>query len=294
MINPLQTRAAAPALLEDNITPWMGPLAPWTRRIVIDNEERARRWFLMCVVLSMLLHFGLLLIPIKMQMGQPASNQPAQWPLTVHLARPVAPPEEIPPLPRPAQRHPPVIAARRPASRSKPTFSVPPQTELPALNPQTEPPTDVFNLAEKRAGRQAAEAAAVQENAGAAISSVDDVVGKNLARATKTVGTGGIFQVIYPLGVREGTFKFNGWHPGTSDNWHATYTVDAGVGGNVHVAIIKKMIEVIRKSYSGDFEFESNRQGRVVPLSARLADNAALENFLMKEIFDENMPIPSR
>lgn len=90
---------------------------------------------------------------------------------------------------------------------------------------------------------------------------------------------------IRQIGVREGTFIFNGTHDGR-ERWREVYTVDAGEGGNVRVALVKKIAAVIRKYKSGDFEFDSRRLGHRVQLSGRPSDDAALEAFLMKEFFD--------
>jgi len=42
---------------------------------------------------------------------------------------------------------------------------------------------------------------------------------------------------------------------------------------------------IIRKDYSGDFEWESQRLGRSITKSARIEDTAELEQFLMREMF---------
>lgn len=107
----------------------------------------------------------------------------------------------------------------------------------------------------------------------------------NVAAATyNRKGVNGIFQVLHK-GVQTGKFSFRGW---TNDiresNWQ-TYEVDAGVGGNVEQALVRRMIQIIRQQYSGDFNWDSQRLGRVVVLSARPADNAKLEAFLMREFF---------
>jgi hypothetical protein len=47
------------------------------------------------------------------------------------------------------------------------------------------------------------------------------------------------------------------------------------------------MIEMIRREYTGDFNWESQRLGRVIVLSARLNDNAGLEAFLKDEFFSK-------
>ena len=187
-------------------------------------------------------------------------------------------------------------------ANSKPAFTVPPQPEQqqPPTPPTVQPDENNDMMARvnaRRAAREAAENAAAQENAAAAAASggpsLSEKITANINRAKRstTDGTGGVFEVKYPLGVREASFKFNGWNP-ARDNWHESYTVDAGEGGNVKLAIVRKVIEVIRKYKTGDFEFESHRLGRAVPMSARPADNDRLEAFLMQELFAEDAPPP--
>jgi hypothetical protein len=62
--------------------------------------------------------------------------------------------------------------------------------------------------------------------------------------------------------------------------------VDAGLGGDVDLAIVRRMIALIRTHYTGDFNWESHRLGRVIVLSARLEDTEGLEDFLSREFFD--------
>jgi hypothetical protein len=302
VISSLQTRTVGPELLEDAITPWLGPLAPWTRKIVVDNEDRSRNWFLVCMVLSLLLHLALFFIPIAQRMGQAPASSETQGPLTVRLANPAPrtpPTAKTEPVQPPAPRHAKIIASRRPTSQSKPAFTVPPPPEEPSqrVQPTTQPDeaTDMMaRLNARRAAREAAESEAARENAVAAAGSggpsLNEKIMANINRSqrSKTDGTGGVF-MVKTIGVREGSFIFNGWNP-AKDNWHESYTVDAGEGGNVRLAIVKKVIEVIRKYKTGDFEFESHRLGRAVPMSARPADNDRLEAFLMQELFDESLP----
>jgi hypothetical protein len=49
--------------------------------------------------------------------------------------------------------------------------------------------------------------------------------------------------------------------------------------------MVKKMITLIREHYQGDFNWDSQRLGRTIVKSARLEDNAELEEFLMMEFF---------
>jgi hypothetical protein len=303
--NLFQTRLAGPELLEDTITPWLGPLAPWTRKVAAYNDERARNWFLVCVVLSMLLHLALFMIPIAQRMGAPAASE-TQGPLTVRLARPAprAPPaEKVEPVQPPTPPRTTVMATKRRPSNSKPAFTVPLQTEQPQQQtpPTVQPPEPdmMARINARRAAREAAESEAAQENVAAAAASggpsLEQKITANINRAKRstTDGTGGIF-MIQSMGVREGDFIFNGWNPAL-DHFHTTIHVDAGQGGNVKLAIVRGMIkEIIRKYKTGDFEFESHRLGRTVTMSARPADNDRLENFLMQEFFNEDVPANER
>ena len=304
--SPLQTRTLGPALLEDTITPWMGPLAPWARHVaVVDNEERARRWFAICVALSLLLHLALLLIPMAKQKPAAAASSQVAGPLTVHLTRAAShPPKEQPTPPPPAPRKQRLIAVPRSASTAS-TFVVPaePKATPPEPEPQAVLPEDdmMARLNARRAQREAAEHEAALENAAAAAAgggpSVNQRIMDNINRAkngaVRGEGTGGVFEVT-SIGVREGSFRFNGWHPESGDNWRESYTVDAGEGGNVQMAIVRKVIDVIRKYKKGDFDFESRRLGRTVTMSARASDTGALETFLMNELFGDNSSPRSR
>lgn len=107
---------------------------------------------------------------------------------------------------------------------------------------------------------------------------------RSVAQARGSRGAGGVFQVTRK-GAREGAFLFRGWDNDSRAGLRELIEVDAGPNGNVEDAIVRKMIELIRKYYPGDFSWNSRRLGRVVTLSARRQDNAGLEEFLKKEFF---------
>ncbi len=65
-----------------------------------------------------------------------------------------------------------------------------------------------------------------------------------------------------------------------------TYAIEAPMGGDIRLEIVRSQIAIIRRYYSGDFTFYSERLQRVVTLSARKSDTAGLEDFLMKEYFE--------
>jgi len=97
-------------------------------------------------------------------------------------------------------------------------------------------------------------------------------------------GTSGIFQIIR-IGPRTAEFSFRAWTTGQSNPRLQTVHVEAGPDGNVELAIIRRMIQLIREHYKEDFNWESHRLHRVVVLSAREKDTAGLEEFLMREFF---------
>jgi hypothetical protein len=141
----------------------------------------------------------------------------------------------------------------------------------------------------RRASRRAAEAA----RAGPPGPPAEDAASRNLRTLTGGEGVGGVFEIL-EKGTRRATFAFNGWRPESRGQWRTVIEVDAGVGGNVELAIVRRMIELIRGYYKEDFRWESHRLDRVVTLSARPEDNAGLEEFLTKEFFGAPPPVARR
>jgi hypothetical protein len=171
-----------------------------------------------------------------------------------------------------------VIAAAQPVAKADPT---------PA--PDSAPPADLtsyINAARER--RRAAETSAEREYAAAKANehapSADEIRMANIMRNLQPQGTNGVFQVI-SVGIRTGKFSFRGWTKDFGNSRRELIEVEAGPNGDIERAIVRRMIELIRKYYQGDFNWESQRLGRVVIMSARVEDNAGLEDFLMREFF---------
>jgi type IV secretory pathway VirB10-like protein len=101
--------------------------------------------------------------------------------------------------------------------------------------------------------------------------------------------TGGVFSVTNKT-FSTADLKFRGWNPNFKRRWLTAVTVERGSEPDIETAIVKKMIELIRKEKTGDFEWESHRLNRVVTLSARPQDTQELMNFLYKEMFPEYKP----
>jgi len=95
---------------------------------------------------------------------------------------------------------------------------------------------------------------------------------------------GGLFQ-IKRIGYDDAEFYFNGWNQDIGRVARQLIEVRKGANPDIRLAVVRKIIEIIRAHEPGDFIWVSRRMSRQVPLSARPADTAALEDFLMREFF---------
>lgn len=187
----------------------------------------------------------------------------------------------------------------QPQKRPQPvhTVTLPPVVEsIKSISPVAAAPVEdtTARIARAREQRRLLEQQAVEENSAAQEASQgpsdnDAAMARikaNIQSANyNKKGTGGVFQITHK-GAQTGTFTFRGWTNAPDERTRQTYEVDAGIGGDVKLAIIRRMIQLIRDRFKGDFTWESQRLGRDVTLSARPQDNAALEEFLMKEFPD--------
>jgi hypothetical protein len=280
---------------------------------------RSQRRFAIGVLVSLLFHVVLLLLlPARTLEDQAKAEatpgQPDGGALTVQLnpaqplipktesktppptvvARPTAPPPRVLAVPsnKPAPFRVPIAPPSPiPPVATAPAPVQPPAPPQPQQPPDNAPPTDmVAMIAAARARRAAQEAAVAGENANARNREQQGnnglaALNRNLQSVSRGTGdTGGVFQIL-EKGTRRAQFAFRGWANDTRGSWKEVIEVDAGQGGDVDRAIVRRMIELIRGYYKGDFKWESHRLGRVVTLSARLADNEGLEAFLMQEFF---------
>jgi hypothetical protein len=183
--------------------------------------------------------------------------------------------------------------------RIKPHPEASPRTEItavksvvqadPTLAPNLAPPADLtayINAARER--RSAAETSAEREYAAAKanehVPTADETRMANIMRNLQPEGTNGVFQIV-SMGLRTGKFSFRGWTKDFSNSRRELIEVEAGPNGDIKRAIVRSMIELIRRYYKGDFNWESQRLSRVVIMSARVEDDAGLEDFLIREFF---------
>lgn len=257
-----------------------------------EPETRTLHRIGLGLALSICLHVLFFVFAPNRNVDEASSTSATKGPLVVRLspsaksAPPIAP-EVAPPKPAPK-----VPTRPRPQTQMMTVPSQTPQSAMPTPEPpppirQPEStPTDFMSMINaKRERRAAAEAAA---GARGREPSADDIamanISRNLQSLTQKDGTNGVFQIL-SKGHRAAQFSFRGWTGDASNSRREVIDVDAGLNGNIDLAIIRRMIQLIRTHYQGNFNWESRRLGRVVPLSARMEDNAGLEEFMMREFF---------
>ncbi len=181
------------------------------------------------------------------------------------------------------------VPTRARVAESAPTMPEPAPSPGPEPSMAAPPPTDMMSYVNAaRTRRLAAEQSAARANAEATAlergPSADEARMANIRRNLQPQGTNGVFEIT-SMGVRTAKFSFRGWTANSSNSRREWIEVDAGPGGDVERATVRSMIELIRRYYKGDFNWESQRLGRTIVMSARTEDNAGLEAFLLLEFF---------
>jgi hypothetical protein len=200
---------------------------------------------------------------------------------------PVPRPAPKPPRPVPRTQPPPVVRLTAPEA---PIVVPPPPAPVPAIvTPRPSPPveTDLAAfIAARRRERGEVESPSVDESA-----KFNQAIAANLPRpaqgsATQNTHGGGIFE-IKRMTYDDAAFEFFGWNTSMGRKTPQLIEVRKGMNSNMQIAVVRRMIVVIREYEKEDFTWESPRMGRSITLSARLSDTAALEAFLMREFFDD-------
>jgi outer membrane biosynthesis protein TonB len=233
-----------------------------------------------------------LAVQLVPQASMPSRSPPASPSAPLLQARPSPLPRARPP--RAAARPPPtppVIARRGPASDSPASPPIAQSPAAPAVD-------DLASYIEAKRRARAESAPAASARSESVTPALEDdkartnrIVAANLGlgRASTFGGDpsdgGGIFQ-IRRIGYSDAEFMFFGWNKDIRHNTNQLVEVRKGDDSDIRIAVVRKMIAIIREHASGDFLWESRRLGRQITLSARPADNAGLEEVLLKEFFD--------
>jgi hypothetical protein len=243
---------------------------------------------------SLLVHATLLAniridIPDISRLGEPK----ADLPLEVRIAPPHVTLPGPAPSPPPAPRVRPRVTVPPPAA---PPRAAPPLPPVPATVPVPKAPTgDLSSYIAARQRERVTSEDPVEKPPPAedANARANRIAAANLApQQNLTFGFdpskgGGVFQVT-TLTRDYGEFVFYGWNPDMGRRTQQTIEVRRGDASDIRLAMVRKMIEIIRKHQPVEFVWESQRLNRSVTLSSRLRDSSGLEDFMMLEMFDRN------
>ncbi|MGE5523529.1 MAG: hypothetical protein ACM3SS_07430 [Rhodospirillaceae bacterium] len=196
----------------------------------------------------------------------PRPRKPAAPPV-IALDKPAPQTPSAPPTTRPAPRAPAddlssyIEARRRARTDPKPSLAFP--DAQPQSSPTEDPNARANRLAAANLAPGRAQAFGYDPNRG-----------------------GGIFSIQH-VAYDYAEFLFYGWNREARRNTAQLIEVRKGSNPDIRIAIVRKMIAIIREHEQNDFLWESKRLGRYVTLSARARDNDGLEEFMMDEFFDE-------
>ncbi len=250
---------------------------------------RVHRATLTTFVVSLIVHLLVLFVVPKPETttgedaGSPLGS--ADTPMQVRIAgQATAPTSEIIPAPADTPRP---ASKRNKSRRDRPTILTAPTASTPTTPSVPTPvPTDATDLDSfvkaAQARRRAAQGLPPIEAAEAPPS--EDA--QRMAQVMRNLrsGTNGLFQLM-SMNPRSAAFSFRGWTTDINAARREYINVEIGTNPTIEMAVVRKMIEIIRRHYKGNFNWESQRLDRVVTLSAKPEDSEGLEEFLMKEFF---------
>lgn len=272
------------------------------------------------IVLSILVHVAILLWAPRLRMA--SGEKPEPPPMTVFLqpqpqivppspAEPaperevMPPPKAEPPPPPPkakrrAEKAPaPVIALNKPPEEPRLVVPAPPPAEAPSAAPitpkLTTPPPAESDLAAYIEARRRARGEAPADASAAEAERANRSVLANAALkpsaplnldSQKPTPSGGLFQ-IRRRGYDYAEFMFYGWNENFRRQGPQLIEVRKENHRDIDIAVVRKIIEIIRSHERGDFNWHSKRSGKTFTLSARARDNASLEEFMMQEFYED-------
>lgn len=200
---------------------------------------------------------------------------------------------------KPVKKRPEVVLIERlPDTITLPTERRQPPPEPAPPKPQVDLSVDMSDMiaARRRARGQASEEQSGEESEKErgmrnALANIAAANGKS--KGDDRNDTGGVFSIT-DQSFSSAQLKFRGWNPSFKRRWLQQVDVQLGSERDIETAIVKKMIELIRKEKTGDFDWDSHRLQRVVKMSARVQDQAELEAFLYLEMFPGYKPPRTR
>ncbi len=92
---------------------------------------------------------------------------------------------------------------------------------------------------------------------------------------------------IRRLNYDDAAFEFFGWNDEMGRKAPQMVEVRLGNNSDMRIAVVRRMIAIIREHSQGDFVWRSPHHENGLTLSARPADNAELESFLLHDLRDQ-------
>jgi len=241
--------------------------------------------------------------PAQSQTPSTPSPPPQAAPAPSARAVQPAPPRPRVPKATPSPAPTPPVVASAPSLPERPALpppSPPVAPQAPAPSPPIEGDLSSFIAARRRARGESEPSTSIGSTPNSIPSESDSarrdrIVAANLASlnaptfGTEPKNSGGIFQ-IRRLGYDDAEFTFFGWSKDIRRRTSQKFEVRKGDNSDIRVAVVRRIIEIIRDYEQEDFSWSSQRLGRVIVLSARSADNAGLEEFMMQEFFSTPRP----
>jgi type IV secretory pathway VirB10-like protein len=272
------------------------------RKVVTYGQKGSNRTGLIVTVALHLLMVAVWLFQPKAEHhAPPKSGQAVVWlppqkpnKPTPQAAEPAPKQSAAPALPMPKFTQPRIIVPRLPDTITLPNEKHVEETK-PKPKEETKPQpeeTDMAAYIEKRRqargarSEQPAEESDAQRGMRNALANIAAINGRGGQDPNET---GGVFSVTNKT-FSHADLKFRGWNPNFKRRWLTAVTVERGSEPDIETAIVKKMIELIRKEKTGDFEWDSQRLNKVVTMSARPQDTQELMAFLYKEMFPDYKP----
>jgi len=296
----------------------MTAITYWLEEPRRQQDIAARRAFRVTLAVSVIIHILALFQALKHIDLLPADEgtDKVSDRLEVRFAAPPAPappPQSTPSIPSvtvpkvaqprpPVRKSQPIIAAPAPAARIPQVKAIEPPTESPS-HAQTEPPSRAQTESQAHAPAEAdlwsylqarrrergeptdslASDRGVEQNANLAANLPRPATGA----ATRDMNRGGGIFEIKRMTYDDAAFVFFGWNPDMGRQTPQLITVRIGNNENMRIAVVRRMIAIIRDYTQEDFVWRSARGDHGLLLSARPDDNASLEAFLLHEFFDE-------
>jgi hypothetical protein len=288
--------------LEDSdVCAHCGQPLPGSSVTAYGEPEGNRRYGLIVTVAVHLLLVALYLIQPKMEKHAPPKsgeaivwlpplqNKPKAAAAPARKAAKPAPSKPAPPRVTQVQRLPNTITLpkEKPVEQPPPT----PTKEVAKAEPEVTDMQAYIDAKRKARGAPTQSDSTAEESQSAkgmrnALANIAAINGRGGQDPNET---GGVFSVNNKT-FNSADVKFRGWNPNFKRRWLTAVTVERGSEPDIETAIVKKMIELIRKEKTGDFEWDSHRLNKVVTLSARPQDTQELVDFLYKEMFPEYKP----